>query len=83
MRVGAEAAKGELDRVGFPHDNRELAAQRPHQRPLALPRGWKLAGAAGEDRQSGDTIDILNRDRDALQPAKLVARGEGSVGCLG
>ena len=83
VRIGAEAAIGELDGVGLPADYRELATQRPNNQPFMAPFYRQLARTAGEGRIAGDTEQVLDRDRDTLQRAEIVMHGERRVGEIG
>jgi hypothetical protein len=80
--VRADAAEGELDRVGLAGDDRKVAPHGRDDRSFLLPFRGHFARRASEGAVAGHAVEILDRDGDALQGSELEPRRESSVGCL-
>ena len=79
VRVQADAAEGQLDGVGLADDDGAQLANRAHEEAFALPPGGEFPLGAGPDREALDAVQILHRDGDPGQRARILAARDGRV----
>ena len=79
VRVQADAAEGQLDGVGLADDHGAQLANRADEKALALPPGGQFPLGPGPDRKALDAVQILHRDGDPGQRARIVAARDGRV----
>jgi hypothetical protein len=75
MRICAEAAKGELDRVGLAHNDRELVAQGPHRAQMIV-RGEGYIGCVGLAQSKFGRPGLIGVERGIM--ARLSRLGKGA-----
>ena len=81
MAVLPGAAKREFDHMSLAHDYAQLAAQRPHKRPVLLPGIRRQAPARpGEAGIPVSGEQVLDRNWQSLEGTDGHSGGKGSIG---
>ena len=80
VTAGAQTAIGKLHRVGLADNHPKLVSHGLNDGPLLCPDLGQSTGRSGEGRKACNTVKVLERHRNALQPAKPDPCREGRIG---